>query len=489
MGKTLLLADDSVTIQKVVGISFASEDIAITTVDNGDDAVRKAKSLRPDIVLADVVMPGKSGYEVCQAIKADPALRHIPVLLLTGTFEAFDEKRAAQVGAAGHVAKPFEAQTLVDRVKDLLARSTRAAAPTVAPVAARKPAPASAAPASEDSFDFFDEGTGDVAGAAAAPKRSTAEPSLDDSLDLGSSDAAFAFGEDDFALAPPSSPTPDSTVALLPDERPAEPTGPSRGARPDAGATTLDPAMFAESAPPAKRAPAGDPGVTTLDTSMLAASDAPAAAEDEGFDFAFDADASEAQHTGSPIGSDDLAQATILDPDLGANFAVSSSDLESTASPAAARTVPPPVPPMRRAEIGTAMLESTDLEATDDLLAAEPLDDADEEEFSAFEVPTREPAPEPRAAAAPRAAAEQPGRRAASPAIPTDALVEQIAPALRAELHQTLEKIAWESFGQITEKIVQEVVQRLETVAWDVVPKLAEALIQEEIRKLKGESR
>ena len=67
-----------------------------------------------------------------------------------------------------------------------------------------------------------------------------------------------------------------------------------------------------------------------------------------------------------------------------------------------------------------------------------------------------------------------------------DKLTEQIAPALRVELHETLEKIAWESFGQMTDRIVQEVIQRVESVAWDVVPKLAEALIQEEIRKLKG---
>src|SRR5262245_28365183 len=103
MPKTLLLADDSVTIQKVVGISFANEDIEITTVDNGRDAVTKARAIRPDIILADVVMPGMSGYEVCETVKADPSLRHIPVLLLTGTFEAFDQARATAVGAAGHV--------------------------------------------------------------------------------------------------------------------------------------------------------------------------------------------------------------------------------------------------------------------------------------------------------------------------------------------------------------------------------------------------
>ncbi len=126
MPKKLLLADDSVTIQKVIGISFANEDVTLVTVDNGDDAIAKARELVPDLVLADVVMPGKTGYEVCETIKSDPNLRHIPVLLLTGTFEAFDEDRARQVGAAGHVAKPFEAQILVDQVTQLLAASQAA---------------------------------------------------------------------------------------------------------------------------------------------------------------------------------------------------------------------------------------------------------------------------------------------------------------------------------------------------------------------------
>src|SRR6185295_5330136 len=156
MPKTLLLADDSVTIQKVVGISFANEDIEITTVDNGRDAVAKARAIRPDIILADVVMPGLSGYEVCETIKADPNLRHVPVLLLTGTFEAFDQARANAVGAAGHVANPFEAQTLVDRVKQLLAAAKAAPArPAVAPAPA--PAVAPAMGGDDDAFDFFSD--------------------------------------------------------------------------------------------------------------------------------------------------------------------------------------------------------------------------------------------------------------------------------------------------------------------------------------------
>lgn len=132
MPKTLLLADDSVTIQKVVGLSFASEDVTLVTVNNGDDALARVRELRPDLVLADVVMPGRNGYEVCEAIKGDPSLRHIPVLLLTGTFEAFDQERARRAGADGHVTKPFEAQALVAQVRELMARGGRSAAPPIA---------------------------------------------------------------------------------------------------------------------------------------------------------------------------------------------------------------------------------------------------------------------------------------------------------------------------------------------------------------------
>src|SRR5262249_22168659 len=112
MTKTLLLADDSITIQKVVGITFANEDYKIVSVDNGEDAVNKASSIKPDIILADVVMPKLDGYQVCERIKADATLRQIPVLLLTGAFKPFDENRSRQVGADGHIAKPFDSQTL-----------------------------------------------------------------------------------------------------------------------------------------------------------------------------------------------------------------------------------------------------------------------------------------------------------------------------------------------------------------------------------------
>lgn len=147
MAKKLLLADDSITIQRVVGITFANEDFEITTVDNGEDAVQKAKEIGPDIVLADVIMPKLNGYEVCRTIKADARLKNTPVLLLAGTFEAFDENRAREVGADGHITKPFESQALIDRVKQMLSGApAAAAAPQPHPPVAPRPVAPPAAP-------------------------------------------------------------------------------------------------------------------------------------------------------------------------------------------------------------------------------------------------------------------------------------------------------------------------------------------------------
>src|SRR6266545_4067021 len=90
-----------------------------------------------NLLLADVVMPRKNGYEVCEAVKGDPGLRHIPVLLLAGTFEAFDESRARQARADGHIAKPFESQALINKVKELTGGKAAASAGAPAPSAAR----------------------------------------------------------------------------------------------------------------------------------------------------------------------------------------------------------------------------------------------------------------------------------------------------------------------------------------------------------------
>jgi CheY-like chemotaxis protein len=121
MPHKLLLADDSVTIQRVIELTFADEDVQVSVVGDGRQAIERVRAERPDIVLADIGMPERDGYEVAAFIKGDPQLAQIPVVLLMGAFEPLDEDRARSVGCDGVLVKPFEPQMVIARVKELLA--------------------------------------------------------------------------------------------------------------------------------------------------------------------------------------------------------------------------------------------------------------------------------------------------------------------------------------------------------------------------------
>ncbi|MDP6074691.1 MAG: response regulator [Myxococcota bacterium] len=474
MGKKLLLADDSVTIQKVVGISFASEDVELLIVDNGNDAVERTRAIRPDVVLADVVMPGLNGYEVCEALQADPDLRHIPVLLLTGTFESFDEKRAARCGAAGHVAKPFEAQALVDRVRALLARlPEHAPADSTLPPLAN---PSEIAPSNADAFDFFEDGM------------ATAEPTSTRSPDSSPGADVFSFGDAGTLEAPPADPASNQEAATL-DE-------------------TLAPALTA----------------TQFDSDFTTG--------------AFESDLTTGATNANS--ANDPAQETILDPRGASGFDVSSSDLagpftapdsEELAGPFTApdsdELAGPFTAPDSEELAGPFTAPDSDELAgpftapdSDELagpfttLAAEPLGlDPDEPLFTiGADEPVAaaggESAFGSRAPATPPAEAEiafevfTPG---AEPTAETELVVEpepiaatddasalaatalaEVSPRLRESLHDTLEKIAWESLGDLSDQIVRQAVARVEQIAWEVIPQLTETLIREEIRRMKG---
>jgi DNA-binding response OmpR family regulator len=131
MAQRLLLADDSITIQKVIELTFADEKIDVVAVGDGEQAIARLVSEPFDIVLADVGMPLKDGFDVAAFVKGHPTLRHVPVILLTGAFESVDEAKVSAVGAAAVLAKPFEPQVLVSRVRDLL-KAAKAAAPSPA---------------------------------------------------------------------------------------------------------------------------------------------------------------------------------------------------------------------------------------------------------------------------------------------------------------------------------------------------------------------
>jgi len=134
----ILVADDNSNIQKMVGLALKDQGIDVVAVGNGEAAVRKLADVKPDLVLADVFMPVRNGYEVCKYIKDDPAFAHIPVILLVGAFDPLDEQEAQRVGADGVLKKPFvPPDPLIAMVKSALMR----AGVHIGPAAAAEKAP------------------------------------------------------------------------------------------------------------------------------------------------------------------------------------------------------------------------------------------------------------------------------------------------------------------------------------------------------------
>ena len=200
MPKKILLADDSITIQKVVELTFSDGDYEVTAVNNGAKAIARLGEMRPDIILSDIIMPEKNGYEVCEYVKSHPEFRNIPVVLLTGTFEPFDPDRAEKAGCDAVVTKPFESQSLIHKVEELIAQA--ASAPAAQPAAftpAPEPEPM-AMPEPEPSFEpspWMDE-------------TATVEPPSPFTTSGGSFPTpgeSFTHDADIFAAAPPSAPT------------------------------------------------------------------------------------------------------------------------------------------------------------------------------------------------------------------------------------------------------------------------------------------
>src|SRR3990172_979302 len=126
MGNTILLADKSITIQKIVELTFADEKYVIQSVSDGQAALDLIPEVRPDLVLADISLPIRSGYDVCEALRTNPAYRafaQTPVILLAGIYETMDEDRLRQVEervrevrANGFLSKPFDPQLLTVKV-------------------------------------------------------------------------------------------------------------------------------------------------------------------------------------------------------------------------------------------------------------------------------------------------------------------------------------------------------------------------------------
>jgi hypothetical protein len=329
------------------------------------------------------------------------------------------------------------------------------------------------------------------------------DASLD--LEFRSPDSSFDLGQDDFAV-PDTEPGDvfeeqaidatqfsGSSIPVTPDSRPAREPVEVMDSEALAGATVLDASLEELTIEPNASSIGSE---DTAGESLAASTSA-----EEPFDFAVEATPSGLSGSASSldgtdpvlhIDEDDFAGETIIDPNGASGYDVSSSDLGPVA------TLEPLTDfPADGTDAIAGYAEPTSGLVEPDATILAPL-------FRSVVTPDRNPGepgdidPEPVAIAieagpppllaearqAEPAAVEE----SSQPAAPAEAgaLLQNIEPELRRQLHDTLEKIAWESFGELTEAIVRQSVERVEAIAWEVLPQMAETLIREEIRRLKG---
>ncbi|HEY5514483.1 MAG TPA: response regulator [Geomonas sp.] len=438
MGNRLLLADDSITIQKVVAIIFANEEFELTVVDNGTAALQKAREVRPDVLLVDALMPGKTGYEVCEEIRRDPELSSTPILLLIGAFEPFDEEKARDCGADATISKPFESQQLIDRVKELLELGrTRAAAPAPAPAARQLPIETAAEELWGDlsSFDTMPLTLPPVApvAAPATPAPAATPQPKPPAAPVFTAPAAPAPAASQPAPAAPPYSAPREQVAAIKPAPIAEEIVEASFEDDLWGAFEL------EEAPQAAAPVAG-----------FGALEAGSEFEAEEF-FSFE-DESEAIEETGPALFEDAVEEPPLQPSAEEMFSFADEPMLAVAPAAAPASEPEPF----------------------NFPVYEPFSFEPEAEAAA---PAAQFAPEPAASVpftAPPAAPSAPVFQPQAPEAAQSAAQPASFALSEADLVAALSKIS------------REVIER---IVWEVVPDLAELLIKEEIRKLRAGSK
>ncbi len=539
MSGTLLLADDSITIQKVVELTFAETEHKVFAVGGGRDLLQRLPEIKPDVVLCDVVMPDMNGYEVCQILKSDPNTLHIPVVLLTGTFEPFDRDRAQAAGCDAIVTKPFEARELIGVVEDLLGRVQAIAAP---------PAPAEygglgdegipdgvpsldfstsgfdrmvpqvppAPPIPEDGIDLTASSLGD----SHPPQPVSAPPELAEPAVPAAAEApSFAFGGEEPPAfgeapqfgAPVSAPPPAPAAPAFATEPPAPPEpflveeGRSEPAARDFFA--LEPAPVQETGQAFARDPVIEPEPEIESAPVFApevvAAPPLAAATDERPAQRFDAASAEPARSEAVAGTVAAMAAPI------AAAALSHEAMEHIAR-RVVELIPPAPAPLTAAELLTDEHVERVARRAAELVppppapptAAELLTDEHVERVArrAAELVPPPPAPPTAAELLTDEHVERVARRAAElvpppPAPPTaaelltDEHVERVAKRA-AELvpppaaPTPPEPLSDEQIEKIARRVVELAAPQLERIAWEVIPDLAEMLVRKRIAEL-----
>ena len=124
-GVSVLVIDDDPVIVRLLQVNFDMEGFEVVTAADGEEGLRLARELSPDVVVCDVMMPKVNGLEVVEAIKGDPATRHIPVILVSARAQSAEVQSGLDVGADDYVTKPFDPLDLVERVNAALSKPTR----------------------------------------------------------------------------------------------------------------------------------------------------------------------------------------------------------------------------------------------------------------------------------------------------------------------------------------------------------------------------
>lgn len=450
MKKRLLLADDSITIQKVIQITFSHDDYVMTVVDNGDAALEKARAERPSLILADVFMPGKNGYELCAAVKQDPALAGVPVLLLTGTFEPFDEGKAKAAGADKWIAKPFESQTLINCVEELLSKAT--AAPQSS-LSMPTPSPATATPSQRSAVPVFaaptpsaQPGTLPSSVATSAPSGSLAPPETE--LDI--------WGEDYTTepLATDSIPLADAAPVEMAEMSDLwDMTGQEAITSPVEAATSATDLWSAfEDETPAllpKPCSGGDESVTAK-TDLWAEGDLMSSFDTKESNDSAIFDATLLSNDLLPLGDVEVLEEIDLVESPVANNSIDATQLQS----AVFQNMPSP-------EMNEPSFAETVSWETDSTFS-----------LNTNEYETMQP---------PAVPAET-SNTTTHLSIQPSAVSTQIQSLSEADLEKIVERVA----GTVIERLAGAV---LEKIAWEVVPDLAESMIKEEIFKIKEEAK
>jgi CheY-like chemotaxis protein len=490
MGKKILLADDSITIQKVIELTFSDEDFDVVTVGNGRLALEKLPEVRPDIVLCDIIMPEKDGYEVCEQIKHSADYAHIPVLLLTGAFEPFDQDRATRAGYDGSLAKPFEPETLIAKVKELLSRAPSQAGPIAStsppsvvpfqrPGAPPMP-PAPPAPARAPSFIPDEPLVGVEEEAFVEDETVAAEHAAEPLVEISPEEAE--------ALAPPEGGSPEADTASTVMFRAADlpwnaPKVPERSS--SAGTAAFEPE------------PTEAPEVTVEEQEAESGTQAFEEVLEEDLEFGPDSFTAN-EEAGSR--ADEESSTVMFTPDPG-TLPPLSREQEAATGPFSTvderRQVPsahvaqaPPSeerPPLH-SQGRDATASAPPLPVREPVLRPEPVNPV----THGWDPPPKSSETQSPLAAAQggttKAAAEPPPQERTvesfadlsdgdEPAPPAAPVSEAAGVSVPVEM---VEKIAQRVVAQISEKAVRE-------IAWEVIPDLAEALIKQEIERLKAE--